>query len=441
MRRTGDDAGTAPRGGGASGGDVPPAVLVLGPRPRIRTFDSFGLVGFRWFFGSMFAGFAAIGTQLFLGGWLAFELTGSFAALGVLHLAAGVSSLAASLPAGVLADKVRRRKRFIQGGQAAGAAASLAMGLLVASGSLQFWQVAAGAALLSAAHALTMPARQALTPSVVGMERLTNAMALYTSGQNGAFLLMPALAGWMIAALGPAGGGVGGAQYVYYLMAALYLGALALLQPVAIGPRAAAGPSRALGQLADGLRYAARHPVMRPLLGYNAAAALFWMTYMALLPGYAKEVLGAGASALGVLLSAGGLGAVAGSLAVASIPARRRGRVWLLSVLLIGAAMLLFAFNSIYWIALAAAAAIGLGQAGYLALGSVLLQAYVDDAYRGRVLSVYLMQYGLMSMGTLAVSLVASAVGPQLAVGLSAAVLLLITAPQLALGSPIARLR
>ena len=419
---------------------IPVDEAVAGGGRRVRTFESFSIVSFRWFFTSMFAGFAAIGVQMFLAGWLAFELTGSFAALGVLHLAGGISSLLASVPAGVLADKIRHRKRFIQTGQAAGALASLAMGLLVTSGNLQFWQVAAGAAMISAAHSLTMPTRQAVTPSVVGMKHLTNAMALYTTGQNASFLLMPALAGWMIGALGPAGS-IDGTQYVYYLMAAFYVGALLLLIPVEIGPRAAAAPARAIGQLADGLRYVARDPVMRPLLIYNASVALFWMTYMTLLPGYAKEVLGAGASALGVMLSMGGVGAVAGSLIVASIPARQRGRVWILSVTLIGAAMLVFAFNTVYWIALACAVVIGLGQAGYLSLGSVLLQAYVEDEYRGRVLSVYLMQYGLMSLGTLLVSLVANAIGPQIAVGLAGLALLAITAAQFIARTPISRLR
>jgi MFS family permease len=388
----------------------------------------------------MFAGFAAIGTKTFVAGWLTFELTGSFTALGILHLAAGSSSLLTSLPAGVIADRVKNRKRFIQTGQAAGAVASLGMGLIVASGELQFWHVAVGAALLGATHSLTMPARQSLTPSVVGMERLTNAMALYTSGQNSAFLLMPALAGWMIGALGPEGS-VEGAQYVYYLMTLLYVGAVLLLLPVKIGPRAVTSSGRALSQLTAGIRYVTKDPIMRPLLAYNAAVALFWMTYAALLPGYAKNILDVGAGSLGILLSASGLGAVAGALIVASFPTQHRGRIWLLSVMVISISMLAFSLTSIYWVALCIAVAIGFGQAGYLALGSVLLQTYVEEGYRGRILSIYMMQFGLMSLGTLVVSLVANAVGAQVAVGFSAVILLLITAPLLAFGSPLSRLR
>ena len=433
VTQTRERTGTPPR-------PIPVDEAVAGGPRRFRTLDSFRIVSFRWFFTSMFAGFAAMGVQMFVGGWLTFELTGSFAALGVLHLAGGITGLITALPGGVLADKVKHRKRFIQIGQAGGAIGSLAMGLLVASGDVQFWQIAVGASLISGSHTLTMPARQALTPSVVGMKHLTNAMALYTTGQNASFLLMPALAGWMIGALGPEGS-IAGTQYVYYMMTAFYLGALLLLLPVEIGPRAAAVPSRAIGQLADGLHYVARDRVLRPLLIYNGAVALFWMTYMTLLPGYAKEVLGVGASALGVLLSMGGLGAVGGSLIVASIPGGQRGRVWMLSVVVIGVAMLVFAVNTAYWVALVCAVAIGVGQAGYLSLGSVLLQAYTDDDYRGRALSVYMMQYGLMSLGTLLVSLIANAIGPQIAVGLASAALLAITAAQFIARTPLSRLR
>ena len=113
----------------------------------------------------------------------------------------------------------------------------------------------------------------------------------------------------------------------------------------------------------------------------------------------------------------------------------------MLSVALIGVAMLVFAFNELYWVALVCAVAIGMGQAGYLSLGSVLLQAYVAEDFRGRVLSVYMMQYGLMSLGTLIVSLIANAIGPQIAVGLAAVALLLITATQFIARTPISRLR
>ena len=376
----------------------------------------------------MVAGFAGVSTQMFVGGWLAFELTDSFAALGAFSLTSGIASLAMSLPGGVLADKVRDAKRFIQLGQAAGAVSAVGMAIAVASGSLRFEHVLVGTALISGAHSLTMPARQALAPAVVGMDRLTNAMALYTSGQNTAFLAAPAVAGGVIGALG-SGVGVDGAQYVYILMTAIYVGAALLLVPVRITVRPAGAPrGRSLADLADGFRYAARDPKVRALLAFNAAVALFWGTYISLLPGFAKEVLGVEAGRLGFLFSAAGLGAVAGSLAVASMPSRRRGVIWLLSVVVLGTGQLAFSLSTVYGVSLVIAVLIGLGQAGFLSLGTVLLQTAVEEAYRGRVLSLYLLQFGLMSIGTFGVAVVANIVGAQLAVGAAACAMLGITA-------------
>ena len=226
----------------------PPTPIPLDERRRSQArfpADSFRIISFRWFFTSMFAGFAAMGVQMFAAGWLTFELTGSFAALGLLHLAAGITGLLTALPGGVLADKVKHRKRFIQIGQAGGAIGSLAMGLLVASGNVQFWQIAVGASLIAGSHTLTMPARQALTPSVVGMKHLTNAMALYTTGQNGAFLLMPA-SPLDDRALGP---GRIAARSTSLPDAALYVAALVLLRPA---DRREGRAPRSARQLADG---------------------------------------------------------------------------------------------------------------------------------------------------------------------------------------------
>jgi predicted MFS family arabinose efflux permease len=138
-------------------------------------------------------------------------------------------------------------------------------------------------------------------------------------------------------------------------------------------------------------------------------------------------VLASGAGGLGLLLSVSGLGAVTGSMAIASMRPRRRGLIWLLSVAVLGIAQLAFSFSTVYGVSIVIAFFVGLGQAGFLSLGTVLLQASVEEAYRGRVLSLYLLQFGLMAVGTFGVSIVANAVGVRLAVGTAAVAMLAIT--------------
>ena len=405
----------------------------------LTTVDSLSEGKFRWFLGSMFLGFTASFVHQFLAGWVVFELTGSFAALGLMSLAQGSAGLVLSLTGGVLADRVRSKRRLVQLGQSVSAVTVLALALLVANDGLQVAHVIVGVAIVSGSHTLTMPSRQALTPELVGMGRLMNAMALYTFGQNSARLLMPGIAGWLVGALSSAGS-IDGAMYVYALSGLLYVGALLALARVRVEDRGRPPAGAAFAELLGGFRYVLRTPTMRMLLGYNTLVAMFAVTLTVLLPGFAKEVLGTGASQLGLLYSALGVGAVVGSLIVASLPSRRRGLLLLLSVAFLGVTLLTFAISTWYWLSVAIIVVVGLSQAGYLSISNVLIQAYVDDEYRGRVLSIYMMEFSLMALGGVVIGLLASAAGPRVAVGTAAVALVALSLPTLALFARFRRL-
>jgi MFS family permease len=397
-------------------------------RPRIRTFESMGDRNFRWFFWSLLGNFSSMNIQMFIRGWLVYELTGSFAALGIMSLANGVSGLALALVGGVVAERVRQRKQVVQVGQALNAVVALSVGLMIATGSLTFTHLVIAALIQGAVQNSIMPSRQALTPEVVGMDRLMNALALNTSGMNAARLLMPGLAGWMVAALGGGDGEIGPAQYVYYAMAGLYLWSIVALVPVRVADRSAQiDPQPALGDLVDGFRYIARDKTIRMLLVANFFMVWFSMTYFMLLPGFAKEVLDTGPARLGLLQTLSGLGSLAGSLVIASMPSRNRGRVLLASSLLLGVSLLAFSLSTSYWLSVCILVVVGLGQAGRMSLSNVLVQSYVEEAYRGRVMGVYMMEFSLMSIGIFAMGLLANVIGPQLTFAGSAAALVVLT--------------
>ena len=395
------------------------APTIESTRPRFfRTFESLADPNYRWFFSSMVAGFSGLAMQTFIAGWLTYELTGSFAALGMMSLANGVSNIVFSNIGGVLADRVARKQSLVQTGQVMSAVVALVTGLLIAFDMIAFWHVVVSAMLLSGAHILTMPARQSMTPDVAGLHRLQNAAALYTFGQNSATLLMPGVAGFLVGAVGQ---GVGGAQYVYFLIVAVQAAAALLLGRVRVPRRELSGAKRAIvSELAQGFRYVRDTPRIRLILTFHIYVALFLSTYIALLPGYAKEVLDVGAAQVGLLASAAGVGAVTGSLIVGSLPNRRRGVALLLAVTWLGGALAVFSFATTYWMALPLAVLIGMGQTGYLTMTPVLLQTYVDPDYRGRVLSVYLMQFGLWSIGIFGIGVLANAAGPQAALRVAA---------------------
>ncbi len=393
-----------------------------------RTFEALRDRNFQWFFASLMGNFSSMNIQMFIRGWLVFELTGSYEALGLISLANGLSGLVPAIVGGVIADRARQKKHVIQVCQGLNALTALAVGLLIAYGRLEFQHLFIAALVQGGVMTLMMPSRQALTPDVVGIRRLANAIALNTAGMNAARLLMPSLAGWFMAALQEEPGAIDGAQYIYFAMSALYLWSIVGLLPVRVADRVRpeGGHPPPLQELVAGFRYVARAPVIRMLLACNFLMVLFSMTYFMLLPGFAKQVLGTGPARLGLLVSFSGVGSLIGSLVIASLPNRRRGLVLLLSALLVGIALIGFSASNTYWLSVVLLGVVGLGQAGRMSLSNVLIQSYVDDAYRGRVMALYMMEFSIMSASVFLVGMLASAIGPQLAIGLSALGLVLL---------------
>jgi predicted MFS family arabinose efflux permease len=152
----------------------------------------------------------------------------------------------------------------------------------------------------------------------------------------------------------------------------------------------------------------------------------FSMTYFMLLPGFVKEVLDAGPDRLGLLISISGVGSLAGSLYIASITNRNRARILLIGALLMGISLVGFSLSTNYWLSVALLTVVGVGQATRMSLSNVLIQSYVDDDYRGRVMSIYMLEMSILAISIYPISVLADIFGPQWAVGLSAACLILL---------------
>ena len=120
---------------------------------------------------------------------------------------------------------------------------------------------------------------------------------------------------------------------------------------------------------------------------------------------------------MGVLISASGIGAIIGSLILASLPNKRRGLLLIISSLCSGIALIGFAFSKSWYLSLLLLAFVGLGQSGRLALSNTLLQYYTKAEYRGRVMSILMMEIGLMSLGAFGAALLTENVGVQSAIG------------------------
>ena len=385
---------------------------------------------FRWFLASTTGQMASLNMQGLVRGYLTFELTNSFAALGTLFLINSLPGMAFALWGGVLADRIQQRKRIVQVGQLINALNATIVGLMLVAGVLRFEHLLIAAFLQGTVNSVMMPARQAMLPGVVGLPQLTSAVAVNAASRDSIRLLAPAAGGFLIAALG--------AYWVYFLMAGTYLFASATLTRVHTAhdttTRGGSGRRASGGwrDIVEGIRYVRGDPTLRPLLIFNIAFAILAMPYVFMLPGYVAIVFEDGADRLGLLLSFIGAGALGGALIVATLGPHHRGATLLVAVIIQGIALIAFAATDQFWMAVPIAVAIGLSEALRMSLSNVLVQTYVRDEFRGRVMSAYMLQRSLAQFGAFFAGLLAAAIGVQLVLGGMAVALVVLAAAILA---------
>jgi MFS family permease len=397
-----------------------------------RTFGALEDRNFRPLFLGNIAQFSSMQMNLVVRGWLFYDITGSFAALGTMALANAVPSLLVSPIGGVVADRANK-KNVIQLAQAYNAVNAMLLAILAAGWfglQLEFWHLFLSAFLQGTVNSIMQPSRQAMISDLVPRERLMNAIGINSSGQTFMQLVGPGLAGFVIYSRGP---GV-----VFFLIGVMYLAAMVFTMGLPAKPlysfvrgersggRGGHGrPPGGLTDLIEGVRYLARDRRIGLVLLVNFLIVTVSLPYTQLLPGFVAAVLERGAFEQGLLQSIQGFGALAGAVFIASAASKGRGKLLVGSGALLGAAIVMFSISTVYVLTIPIMVVLGFAQAIRMAVGQVLIQEYSEEEYRGRVASVWFMEFGLVQFGTFAVGLLASAVGPQLAIGGLAAVLLL----------------
>ena len=276
-----------------------------------RTFSSLSLPDYRrlWIAGAL--AFAAMPMQAVARGFLAFELTGTNSALGLVFLGMGLPMLVATPFGGVAADRLPKRTVLLVS-NAVLAASALAITVALVTDSLRFWMLVVSAAFQGAAFAFIAPTRLAFSAELVGRDRLVNAVLLAQISMNATRVIGPGLAGALIgiAVIGPEG--------VYVLLSAVLLLALVVLARLPRGePKGEPGRTTPLEDLRAGATYVRAHPeIARPaFLSLLVVAAAF--PYVGFLPSLVDDVLGGGPGWLGALSSVAAVGAVIVSLRIA----------------------------------------------------------------------------------------------------------------------------
>jgi len=398
---------------------------------RSRAFSSFQHRDYRYFWTGNVAAFTAMAMQQVAQGWLIFSLTNSAFLLGLVSFMGTLPIFVFSLVGGAVADRMEKR-RLIHVTQTINMVCILALAILTSTDLIEVWHVFITAFLSGSAMAFNAPARQAFVVELVGRRNLMNAIALNSSGMNITRMFGPALGGVLVSAIGVDG--------TFYINAACYAIAIATLIPMQITGKPLAQNRSVWNNLVEGLRYVRQNDTILALMGLVAVPTIFGMCYQMLMPVFAGEVLNVGAGGLGVLMGVNGAGALVGSLALAFVgDYEKRGKVLISAAVGFSTAVILFSLSTgvlpaSFVLALAVIMVVGGTNVVFMATTNTLLQTMSPDELRGRVMSVFMLTWGLMPLGTLPAGAIASSLGAPFAVGLGGLIclvfVLLLTARQ-----------
>lgn len=349
--------------------------------------------------------------------WLTWELTKSPVWLGVMAMADFMPNLVFAPLAGALADRLDRLKAIrlymTISAVLSGTIAALTITDLITIEALLVLVLLNGIAM-----SFNYPVRLSIIHALVGREFLTTAISINAIVFNIARIGGPALSGAVINywGIGPA--------VAFTVVADIIFVVMLLMVHVAppATPRKQSSAKNIPAEIKEGFRYVAGHKGIGPLLLILAFYSVFGRPFIELLPGFADEIFNRGADALAMFTSVMGVGSLVGSLFLARIKGvAGLTRILIFNVLLVSLAVIGFAGTNIYWIALGFVFLVGVGIVMIGVIEQTLLQASVDGAMRGRVLSFYtLIARGSPSLGAVIAGFFAEFYGLQIPVAVGA---------------------
>jgi MFS family permease len=401
--------GPAPEAGETSGASKP---------QRYGAFRALHHRNYRLYFGGQLTSLAGTWMQSAAQSWLVLKLTNSSMMLGVVSFAQFTPILLVGLFAGVVVDRVDRRRVIILT-QTLLMLSAFTLAALTWSGRVRVYHVIMLAAFNGTIAAFDMPARQSFVVEMVGYEDLANAIALNSMMFNSARMIGPAIAGLLIAWLGTG--------TCFFLNGLSFLAVIWSLFQMRIAARVIAGSgARMLSQAREGLAYVWRHRPLFYQMALAAAANGFGYQYLVLVPLFARNVLHGDARSYGFLVAIQGLGSVLGAATLATRVTTRGIRNNLIVGLFLSAAgIIVFGLSRSMALSLAAQLVIGAGLTNFRASNNTLVQLFVSNELRGRVMSTYqLAAVGMTPLGALEVGYLGTLLGPRQSVVICGAITL-----------------
>jgi len=373
---------------------------------NISTFRAFRSRNYRLYFSGQSISLIGTWMQRTSVYWLVYIQTQSTFMLGLTVFAAQFPSFLFSLLGGVLSDRYNRYRVLLLT-QVLSMIQATMLTALILFNQYSVWQILVLNVLLGVINAFDVPARQAMVYDMVDeKEDLSNAIALNSSMVNLARLLGPAIAGIVLEMYG-----AGICFMINTLSFAAVILSLLLMRLPKFTPQI--HTKKVMGELKEGFTYLKQTPSIGFIILFLACASLLVLPFTTLLPVYAKVIFKGNAAIFGYLNSAIGLGAVSGTIFLASLkPGINLKRILFINTLIFGAGLILFSHINNLPLALLFAVITGFGMMSQVTISNTILQTTVSLEMRGRVISYFAMVFfGMQPLGGLLVGSVSHYIG------------------------------
>jgi MFS family permease len=389
-------------------------------RQLLLAFPAFQSRNFRRYFPGQVISMIGTWIQMVAQGWLVLEITGSAFDVGVVAAASTLPTLFLSLFGGVIVDRYPKRTILLWT-QSSAMMLAFVLGIFAMTGTVTIGIIIVLSFLLGCVNALNVPALQAFLSEIVEREELSSAIAMNSAIYNGSRIIGPAIAGFLISATGTG---------VAFLVngVSFFAVILSLLSMKDLSKQVGAkNPVHPLQSIREGLKYSWDHPLIRTIVLFIAVISIFAWSYVTMLPVIAKHTFGMDASGLGSLYGISGLGSVIGTVFV-SIYSRKIDRLVFIAGgnVLFALALIGFTFTTFLPAALFCLFIAGFGLVAAVSTMSATIQSTVDDRFRGRVMSLYMMVFmGFMPIGNIEIGYLSEHFGTGLAIRIGCIVTIL----------------
>ncbi|HYM13575.1 MAG TPA: MFS transporter, partial [Bryobacterales bacterium] len=353
--------------------------------------------------------------------WLIYRLTRSEFLMGLTYFCLQIPVFAMGPLGGLVSDR-RSRHRIIVTTQTLSMIQALVLGALTVTGRVRVWHVLVLATALGCINAFDMPARQAFTIEMASKEDLLNAISLNSSMFNAARVIGPGIAGVLVGWLGEG--------ICFLLNGFSFIAVIISLLMMRVEPRRHELAESPFEHLVEGFRYAWHTLHIRYLLLLLGANTIAGVPALILMPFFANDILHRGAQGLGILLAAMGVGALIGTLVLASRSSTKGlSNVVMAGCLGLGVTLILLAASRNFYLSIAVMVLLGFSTLRQMAATNTLIQTLIPDHFRGRIMAMYTMTVvGLGPFGSLLAGAVGHRLGPPLTVALGGVFCLFATA-------------